>query len=217
MSSNESTLLKLAQELEPEKVKTRKGTGNKQLSYIEGWQAENTANSIFDFKWNKEIISQDELFKRDYKKESTWDGKTTVKDMFEVAYKCKVRVHYSIGDYTGFRDGIGFGNGQAGKTNVSSAYELAIKESVTDGLKIALKSLGKQFGLSLYDKDIDILESYHEGKTMSLELTESIEKVHDCKTAEEVRELYKNYDGAYRKEFDKACANKKKELKNEGA
>ena len=215
----DKTIEKLNQALDPKMVKTRQGGGKKQLSYIEGWQAEENANKIFNYNWDKEIKNQEELYKRDYIKEvKDWDtGKKVNKEMFEVAYKCKVRVYARIGDKEVFREGVGFGNGQSARDLPSQAYELALKGSETDALKRALKSLGKQFGLSLYDKDIDIIATYLKGSAMSVELTEALEQVAKCKDNKEIRALYKEYDGAYRDDFDKACNARKEEIKNENS
>jgi DNA repair and recombination protein RAD52 len=109
-----------------------------------------------------------------------------------------------------YRDGTGAGNGQS--SNLFGAYELAIKEAETDAMKRALKSLGNQFGIELYDKDYDPQEKYADGVAVSLELVEAKEALAKAQTPEEVREIYKNYTGAYKKEFDKACFNRKKEL-----
>ncbi len=47
-----------------------------------------------------------------------------------------------------------------GKPPSPQAHETAVKGSVTDGLKRALRSYGDAFGLSLYDKDADLGAEY---------------------------------------------------------
>ena len=195
----------LNEELSPEFVKDRDQAGNN-LKYIEGYRSELNANRIFGYKWSKQILDQKQLYERTYKN-------TKGNEMIEIAYSCQIRAYFYIDDKEFYRDGSGFGNGQASIGNPSQAHELAIKESETDGLKRALKSLGKQFGLGLYDKDIEVKEAYTTAVRTSLELKEVMEVLEACKTKEEIRTLFKNYSGEYRNEFEKACWAKAKELK----
>ena len=189
----------LNEKINPDAIKSRMQNGKK-LSYIEGYFAENNANRIFDYNWSKELISMDKLFDRTYTK----DGK----EMYEIAYKSTVRVH--IGELEIYRDGTGFGNGSS--SVLSGAYELAIKEAETDAMKRALKSLGNQFGIELYDKAYDPKENYKEGVTKSAELYEMRDKIKECKTMPELTEIYKNYKGSYKKEVEKALSERRKEL-----
>lgn len=199
----------LNEELSPSFVKERNQAGIN-LKYIEGYNSELNANRIFKYSWDKEILSQDKLYERSYKNSKG-------NDMIEVAYSCRIRVCFKIDGQKYFRDGSGFGNGQASIGQPSQAHELAIKESETDGLKRALKSLGKQFGLGLYDKEIEVKETYETAVRTSLELKEAIEVLNKCKTKEEVREAFKNYNGQYKNEFEKACFKRGKELNNENS
>jgi recombination DNA repair RAD52 pathway protein len=190
----------LDEKLLPDVIKGRVHNG-KTLSYIEGYYAENNANRIFDYKWSKELLKLEKLFERPY---SNKEGKP----MVEVAYMATVRV--TIPELEIFRDGTGAGNGQS--SNLFGAYELAIKEAETDAMKRALKSLGNQFGIELYDKGYDPRENYADGVAVSLELVEAKEALAKATTKEAIQEIYKNYSGAYRKEFEKACMERKKQL-----
>lgn len=192
-------LSKLNEKLNPENIKTRIQQGKK-LSYIEGYYAEGQANRIFDYKWSKELLNCEKLFERQYTKE---DGK----EMIEVAYKATVRVHFQ--DLGVYRDGTGAGNGQS--SNLFGAYELAMKEAETDAMKRALKSMGNQFGIELYDKDYS-KEDYDRSLKLQIEIVEAKEELKKCKTLEEVRAYYKSYNGGYRKEIEKLIADRKKEL-----
>ena len=199
-SKNKLSLL--GEKINPLHVKTRK-QNYQDLSYIEGWVAENNANRIFDYKWSKELKTMEKLYDREYQKEN--------KKMVEVAYTATVRVTIILDDEIIFRDGTGFGNGQS--SILSGAYELAIKEAETDAMKRALKSLGNQFGIELYSKEYEPKESYDVDVLMSSELNEALDRLSDCKSVEEVSVMYKDYKGSYRKEFDSAVFNKKSALK----
>lgn len=129
--------------LKPEMVKTRKQAG-RELSFMEGWQVIENANTIFGFgQWSLETVEVSLLEKSQYKK----DNRT----MFKVSYMAKVRVHVFDGQNSLFRDGVGFGIGSM--SSIHDCCELAIKEAETDATKRALRTFGNQFGLALYDKE----------------------------------------------------------------
>ncbi len=48
---------------------------------------------------------------------------------------------------------VGYGDAVEYTNSYITVQELAMKEAVSDGVKRALKNLGDQFGLSLYDKE----------------------------------------------------------------
>jgi len=131
----------LNEKLDPQHVKQRKGGGNFQLSYIEGWHAIAEANRIFGHDlWHSETI------------ELRCIGEEESGGRFKVGYLAKVRItvtgHEDKLDI--IREGIGFGNG-IGPSRVD-AHELAAKEGETDARKRALMTFGWPFGLALYDK-----------------------------------------------------------------
>lgn len=137
----------LQQPLDGTKVKTRKGGGNFQLSYIEGWWALAEANNIFGFDgWHRETI------------ELRLIGEEQENGRWKVGYLAKVRVTVNGPEDREdlIREGVGFGNG-IGPSRID-AHELAAKEAETDAVKRALSTFGWRFGLALYDKTQEHVE-----------------------------------------------------------
>ncbi|MDX9742252.1 MAG: Rad52/Rad22 family DNA repair protein [Arcobacteraceae bacterium] len=131
----------LEQELDSNRIKSR-SKGNVNLSYLEGFDVIETANSIFGFgNWSYSITTLNLVSEEQNSNQNT-----------VICYKAIVRL--TVQDTTHsksiHREDIGFGTGIS-KT-LADAHEGAGKEAVTDALKRGLKSLGNQFGLSLYDK-----------------------------------------------------------------
>lgn len=117
----------LKEDLSSKVIKTRSGGGNKQLSYIDHFEAIDAANRIFGHGgWSR----------------MTLENRQVSND--PVAYVARVRI--KVGDVV--RDGCGYGNG-FGK----DAHELAWKEAETDATKRALMTFGYPLGLALYQKD----------------------------------------------------------------
>ena len=81
-----------------------------------------------------------------------------VNDRHSVHYSARVRfvAKFPNGETTEFTD-YGYGDGMD-KTNPGKAHELAIKESITDGIKRCAKNLGNRLGLALYSKDQENVE-----------------------------------------------------------
>jgi len=134
-------LEQLEQELDSNRIKSR-SKGNVNLSYLEGFDVIETANSIFGFgNWSYSITTLELV------SEELNSNQNTV-----ICYKAivKLTVQDTTHSKSIHREDIGFGTGIS-KT-LADAHEGAGKEAVTDGLKRGLKSLGKQFGLSLYNK-----------------------------------------------------------------
>ena len=205
------TITRLKQELDPKLVKEREaGFGKKKLSYIAGWVAETQMNEVFDFKWSRETVYQNELYRKEYQKT---DSKGNVKDMFTIGYSCKVKVSVKIESETITKDGIGFGNGISSSENVEQAYELAIKEAETDAFKRAVKSFGTRFGIKLYDADIDISKEYQVGFKSDIAFRDAEDSILNAKTVEEVGVIFKSYEGNYKNEISKLCVLRKNELK----
>ena len=121
--------------------------GGKTLTYIEGWWA---------------IDQMDAIFSPD-----GWSRCFTGKGLYEVSrFEHMVkgrdgieRMRYDIGMLCEYRttaggavaEDVGFGIGQS-YHGYADAFESAAKEAVTDALKRCLRSLGRRFGNSLYDK-----------------------------------------------------------------
>lgn len=137
----------LSAPLDRTKVKTRK-QGNAEVSYIEGYHAENEANRIFGFDaWSRETIDLKCVAERPRK-----IGKGQYeKDGFGVSYIARVRVTVRAGDREVIREGVGAGHGI--DADPGQAHESAVKEAETDAEKRALKTFGNPFGQALYDKE----------------------------------------------------------------
>src|SRR5574344_1625025 len=138
---NENQLKILNEELNSSRIKTRE-KGNISLSYIEGFDVIDTANTIFGFgNWDY-AISKLELVSSEINQ-----NQNNV-----ICYKAIVQVLVHSDDHSKdvSREDVGFGTGES-KT-LADSHENAGKEAVTDALKRAMRSFGNQFGLSLYDK-----------------------------------------------------------------
>ena len=134
----------LGQPLHISAIKTRKNfSGGGELSYIEAHHAIREANRIFGpLGWSRETLSCEIVCT------SPYDGKNN-KPMVAVSYVARVRV--TVEGVS--RDGVGYGDGQAGADRAYSAHELAAKEAESDAMKRALMTFGDPFGLALYEKD----------------------------------------------------------------
>ena len=131
----------LTQELDSNRIKTRE-KGNINLSYIEGFDVIDTANKVFGFgNWSYSISKLDQVSQELNQNQNN-----------VVCYKAVVQVLVHNGNHTldVNRQDVGFGTGVS-KT-LADSHENAGKEAVTDALKRTLRSLGNQFGNSLYDK-----------------------------------------------------------------
>lgn len=138
---NDNQIAILNQELDGNRVKTRE-KGNINLSYLEGFDVIETANKIFGYgNWSYSITKLEQVSQEQNQNQN-----------FVVCYKAIVNVIvHDIGHLKQiYREDVGTGTGIA-KT-LAYAHEGASKEAVTDALKRALRTLGNQFGLSLYDK-----------------------------------------------------------------
>ena len=131
----------LSYEIEPNRIKTRE-KGNMSLSYLEGFDIIETANKIFGFGNWTYAISTLELVSQE-----TNQNQNSV-----ICYKAIVNVVIHDLQHSKHisREDVGFGTGIA--KSLADAHESAGKEAVTDALKRALRSVGNQFGNSLYDK-----------------------------------------------------------------
>ena len=144
-----------------ENVKTRDGTGKTQLSYLASFHVIAEANRIFGFGgWDTEILSLTQTDKTEYEK-PPYKPNDKPKQMVSISYLCKLRIAIKAGDSLVVREDVGFGNGVAGATayGIGSCIELASKEAVTDALKRCMRYFGDQFGLSLYDKEVILIDS----------------------------------------------------------
>ena len=138
---------RLKEKLSDKAVKTR-SQGGRELSYLEAWYIIDQANGIFGIDgWNRETVYCKEVSRENIK---IGDSK---KDGFRVGYEAKVKV--TVGCIT--REGTGHGSGSM--TSLFDAIESASKEAESDAMKRAFMTFGYQFGLALYDKTKEHVES----------------------------------------------------------
>ena len=138
---NKNQIEVLNKELDSNRIKIRE-KGNVSLSYIEGFDVIDTANLIFGYgNWSYLISSLNQVSQEQNHNQN-----------FVVCYKAVVKLIIKDENHTKSisRQDVGFGTGVS-KT-LADAHENAGKEAVTDALKRTLRSLGNQFGNSLYDK-----------------------------------------------------------------
>ena len=138
---NDKQMKALQSELSADRIKVR-DKANIKLSYLEGFDIIDTANSIFGYgNWAYTISSLEQV-----------SQEVNSNQNVVVCYKAIVKVDvYGIDHSTMIsRQDVGFGTGVA--RNLADAHENSAKEAVTDALKWSLRSFGNQFGNSLYDK-----------------------------------------------------------------
>jgi len=132
-------------------IAERDGGGGRKLSYLEGHYVIDRLNKVLG-PGNWAYTSDATLAHQ-----GTIPGRSG--ETYSVHYITKVRLVVSIGDTsTEFTD-YGYGDG-SDRNNPGKAHELAIKESVTDGLKRCAKNLGMSMGLALYDKSQENVEEF---------------------------------------------------------
>lgn len=147
----------LSAKLDKSHVREREQAG-RTLSYIEGWHAIAEANRIFGYDaWTRETLDI----------RMVAEGARKVgrpprdRDGWGVSYIAKVRVIVN-----GIaREGIGAGHGI--DVDLGLAHESAIKEAETDAMKRALMTFGNPFGLALYDKTQENVESHRQPAPMT--------------------------------------------------
>ena len=138
---NQNQIEVLNSQLDNSRVKTRE-KGNINLSYLEGFDIIETANSIFGYgNWDY-AISKLELVSQEVNQN----------DNTVICYKAivQVLVHSENHSQDVSREDVGFGTGVS--KSLADAHENAGKEAVTDAIKRCFRSFGNQFGNSLYDK-----------------------------------------------------------------
>lgn len=137
---------RLARPIDPSRVKKREGSRGASLSYIEAHDAIRTANDIFGVGgWDYQVV---ELAPLGEPEEVERNGRKG----FRVGYGAivLVNVYGEQGETFSFSD-TGYGDAVEYTGSRITPHELARKEAVSDALKRALKNLGDQFGLGLYD------------------------------------------------------------------
>ena len=145
---NDQQTKALQSELSTDRIKVR-DKANIKLSYLEGFDIIDTANSIFGFGgWAYTISSLEQV-----------SQEVNANQNVVICYKAIVKVDvYDIDHNTMIsRQDVGFGTGVA--RSLADAHENSAKEAVTDALKRSLRSFGNQFGNSLYDKSKSVAQN----------------------------------------------------------
>lgn len=131
----------LDNELASNRIKSRQ-KGNINLSYLEGFDIIETANSVFGYgNWSYSITKLEQV-----------SQETNHNQNIVICYKALVSIVVYDLNHTKEvkREDVGFGTGIA--KGLADAHESGAKEAVTDAIKRTLRSFGNQFGNSLYDK-----------------------------------------------------------------
>lgn len=145
---NDKQTKALSSELNTDRIKVR-DKANIKLSYLEGFDIIDTANSIFGFGgWAYTISSLEQV-----------SQEVNANQNVVICYKAIVKIDvYDIDHSTMIsRQDVGFGTGVA--RILADAHENSAKEAVTDALKRSLRSFGNQFGNSLYDKSRSVAQN----------------------------------------------------------
>lgn len=156
--------LELDEDIPRDVISLREGGGGKTLSYLEGWYVIDRLNKIFGpLNWAKEVTEIKEVVntvtKKDYK------TKQIIGEEKYPAYIVKVRLSVIKPDHTVvIKEAYGYGTDKSGL----NAHELAIKEGVTDALKVAAKDFGMSLGLALYDKTQERVSDDVEQKSVAI-------------------------------------------------
>lgn len=130
-----------------EVVSRRDGGGGKKLDYLEGYYVIDRLNKIFGpLGWTKEITDVRQVVNTTHKG-----------DFPAYLVKVKLQVFHNEGGWV-TKEGYGYGSDKSSQ----NAHELAIKEAVTDALKVAAKDLGMSMGLALYDKTQEFVDDGEE-------------------------------------------------------
>lgn len=128
----------LAAPLDASVIKSRPGGGGRQLKYISGDTAIDSANRIFGFgRWGYKIVARSHEVIEDEKK-----GRIEF-------YTADIELSVFGAAFPFPGDGIGIVNAPY----TVEMHEKARKEATTDALKRALRHYGDQFGLCLYNED----------------------------------------------------------------
>lgn len=145
------TVRMLGEPLDPVRVKSRKGRGGGDFSYLETHDVKRAANRIFGHgAWGYRIMVQERIGEVEVERENQ-DG--SKQRGWHIAYRCVVML-----DIMGCvaTEGSGYGDAvEYGPAARLTASELALKESESDALKRAFTKWGDQFGLILYAKGDD--------------------------------------------------------------
>ncbi|XP_029953042.1 DNA repair protein RAD52 homolog isoform X2 [Salarias fasciatus] len=128
----------LRQRLGPEFISTRVAGGGQKVCYVEGHRVIGLANEMFGYNGWSHSISQQNV-----------DFVDLINGRFYVGVSAFVKVQLKDGS---FHEDVGYGVSEGLKSKALS-LEKARKESVTDGMKRALKCFGNALGNCILDKE----------------------------------------------------------------
>lgn len=130
----------LQHDIDPSRVKSREKAGMS-FSYLSTDDVINVANRIFNYAWEYHV-----------KQLSQVASETNSNGNHVITYSAIVTVKIWDAQHKHFieREDTGVGTGTA--RTLGDAIDVASKSSVSDSLKRSLRSMGNQFGNSLYDK-----------------------------------------------------------------
>jgi DNA repair and recombination protein RAD52 len=157
---------------------SQRSQGGRKLSYIEGWHAIAEANRIFGFDcWDRETLEMRCVSERERaigeNKNPGWG----------VSYVARVRITVCADGISVTREGCGAGHGI--DRDLGLAHESALKEAETDAMKRALMTFGNPFGLALYDKTQENVETPQKAASKAkAEAKANVEQLDPAKSAE---------------------------------
>lgn len=132
-------------------VSEREGSHGRTLSYLEGHYVIDRLNKIFGpLGWSKEIAEVKEVVNKTSKGEFPAYLVKVILTVRSSYYTTVTGSGEPLSPYytTIVKEAYGYGCDKS----TQNAHELAIKEAVTDALKVAAKDLGMSLGLALYDR-----------------------------------------------------------------
>ena len=169
----------LDQKIPRDVISSRDGGGGRQLSYLEGYYVIDRLNQIFGpLGWEKQILS---VLPQEYEKTVKAGNDTKVVRVraylvhlrLTVRDLSKLEPHGSYNSCT--KEAYGYGSDKPDRYgNVNNPGELAMKEAVTDALKVAAKDLGMSMGLALYDKSQEFVDDSNGTETEEKKPTERV-------------------------------------------
>ena len=143
----------LSQPLDPELVSQRKGRGGRVFDYLEGHAVIDQANRIFGFGgWGCELVGDVTL--RRIESVDSKTGEVTVSHVYSAPVRVTVAGALP-------RTDIGF---HPVAEETQDGHDTALKGAVTDGMKRAFRSFGRQFGNSLYGDQPQTVNALNPGR-----------------------------------------------------
>lgn len=132
MSFTDRQLRALGRQVPPRFIKSRM-SGDKELTYIEGWYAIAEANRIFGFDgWDRETVEVKCLQAREAR--GSWSA----------VYSARVRIKVRAAGDEIVRDG--HGTGEAYGPSIGEVHDRALKAAETDATKRALPPSASRLG-----------------------------------------------------------------------